>query len=265
MTLQDILSGFTGQQAQSGANPAGGATTGYAPQAGGIGSLLSSPLALALLRGYFTAIASPKLSGWGTALGRGGAAAIDQFGQTQYQNQLEALNQAKIAQLGGNSDPRSAAASIRQMAGTIKGPAANTLNSLADAVEKGAIGPEQGIIQATGVAKQATGVQAGIGGSANVPYVYDKATGQMKILNPQVEGEAPAGTPPPSQPAQPAQDQQVSPDQKINISPEMAPQVKQWILNAHKAGYSDAEIKKLILLALNGDKHAEQVLATGQR
>lgn len=93
MTLQDILSGFTGQQQTSGANPAGGATTGYAPQAGGIGSLLSSPLALALLRGYFTAIASPKLSGWGTALGRGGAAAIDQYGLGQYQQQLGQLQQ----------------------------------------------------------------------------------------------------------------------------------------------------------------------------
>lgn len=267
MTLQDILSGFTGQQQTSGPNPAGGPTTGYSPQSGGgIGSLLSSPLALALLRGYFTAIASPKLSGWATALGRGGGAAIDQYGQTQYQQQLEALNQARIANLGGGTtNPQGAAASIRHMAGVIKGPAANTLNALADAVENGAIDPEKGMIQATGVAKQATGVQAGIGGSANVPYVYDKATGQMKILNPQVEGEAPAGTPPPSQPAQPAQDQQVPPDQKIKVSDEMAPQVRQWILNGHKAGYTDPEIKQLIMLALNGDKNAERILTTGQR
>lgn len=265
MDLSDILAGFTGQQPSSGPNPSGGAgTTGYAPAqgGGGLGGLLSSPLALALLRGYFTAIASPKLSGWATALGRGGSAAIDEFGQVQYQNQLEALNRAKIAQLGGSgidaSNAPSAAASIRQMAGSIKGPAANTLHAIADAVEKGAIDPEKGIIQATGVAKQATGVQAGIGGSANVPYVYDKATGTMKILNPQVEGAAAQDTPPPP-------DQQVPPDQKIKVSDEMAPQVRQWILNGHKAGYTDPEIKQLIMLALNGDKNAEKILATGQR
>lgn len=268
MTLQDILSGFTGAQPSSGPNPSGGVgTTGYTPQSGGgIGGLLSSPLALALLRGYFTAISSPKLSGWATALGRGGSAAIDQYGQAEYQQQLEALQQAKIAQLGGGGaqNTADAAASIRQMAGSIKGPAANMLNAIADAVEKGVVDREKGIILATGVAKQATGVQAGIGGSANVPYVYDKATGTMKILNPQVEG-APAGTPAPTQAPQPPQDQPLPSDQKINVSPEMAPQVRQWILNAHQAGYTDAEIKQLIMRAIQGDKKAQQVLSTGQR
>src|SRR5215813_452578 len=91
-TLQDLLASFTGG---NDTNPTGGATAGYTPQASpGMGGGVS-PLAQALLAGYFRAISSPKLQGWAGALGHGGLQALDTYSGAIDQQQKNALEQSR--------------------------------------------------------------------------------------------------------------------------------------------------------------------------
>jgi hypothetical protein len=99
MGLLDLLFGGGAQQApQQDPN-----AQAQMPSASASGPGIS-PLAQSLLAGYFSAIGSPKLSGWGGALSRGGLSALGTYQDASYQNQQAALHDAYIKRAMAQAD-----------------------------------------------------------------------------------------------------------------------------------------------------------------
>lgn len=261
--LDSVLGLFTGGggvQQPTAAQP--GPSQQQAPGQGGL-----SPLAQSLLAGYFAGIGSPKLSGWGGAVSKGGLAALQQYDNAQYAQSMDAYRRAQAAKLAADTGADAPemraqyADSIRKIAAQLSDPAQKAaLEQTAAGVEMGAIDGEKGYQYANEMVKSATATHFGVSGET--PFIQKG----MDVYTPQQTwhaGQQPQAQPPvqqqPITPSQPPAQAPNAPGSKmpgfdLDIPPEHAEEVKQFMKSELAKGTPWPEIIRQLSVIYGPEK-----------